>query len=427
MHGYRRNQLSRKGNHPSNIFSRGTPGGIEAPQTTRILVTSLQHPTLFFSEIDNLNILPYSQGANVLLTSLETTPRTFKATLSSNDSELWQMAIDKELEAMTTLWLWDVTELEENHKLRGTTWVFTMKQKHLNGNRQYKAHLCAQGLTQGPGIYYEQIYAPTGILNSLKTLIAFSAANNLQFHQLDVKRAFLNTPLTKDIYLSIPQGISICQCSHSLKQKKGIYGLRKAPLAWYECLKEWPTSLGFQVCILDPCGFFRSDEPPTWLYLLVDRIEVFRKDVCEFQKEVSQKFDIKDLEEASLMLGIKITCYRESITLDQLHLTESLLDKYEITDFRPTSTPLITNEHLIPATSKEVTKLKSLKINLRSAVGSINYLSSTTQPHLSFTVSTLSQYLECPGIQHWDAFLHVLCNTLNKLTCAVETVTELPV
>ncbi|MBW0560485.1 hypothetical protein O181_100200 [Austropuccinia psidii MF-1] len=77
-------------------------------------------------------------------------------------------------------------------------------------------------------------------------------------------------------------------------------------------------------------------------------------------------------------------------------------------DCRPSPTPLVTNEHLIPATSEEILKLKELKINFRSAIGSINYLSSATQPDLSFAVSTLSQYLEYPGIQHWHAFLHVL-------------------
>ncbi|MBW0534865.1 hypothetical protein O181_074580 [Austropuccinia psidii MF-1] len=78
-------------------------------------------------------------------------------------------------------------------------------------------------------------------------------------------------------------------------------------------------------------------------------------------------------------------------------------------DCRPSPTPLVTNEHLLPATSDEVTKLKTFKINFRSAIGSINYLSSPTQLDLSFSVRTLSQNLECPGIRHWHAFLHVLC------------------
>ncbi|MBW0546139.1 hypothetical protein O181_085854 [Austropuccinia psidii MF-1] len=192
---------------------------------------------------DNLNILPYSRRANILLTSLDTTPRTFKAALISDNRDLWKEAIDKELEAMVKLKVWEVTGLEDNRKLIGTTWIFKTKQNLVYGKKEYKARLCAQGFTQTPGIDYKKRYAPTGRLNSLRTLIAFAAANNLQFHQLDVKSTFLNAPLTKDVYLSIPQGLNICQQSHCLKLKKEIYVLRQAPFAWYDSLKKWLTSV----------------------------------------------------------------------------------------------------------------------------------------------------------------------------------------
>ncbi|MBW0467749.1 hypothetical protein O181_007464 [Austropuccinia psidii MF-1] len=78
-------------------------------------------------------------------------------------------------------------------------------------------------------------------------------------------------------------------------------------------------------------------------------------------------------------------------------------------DFKPATTPLVPNEHLHPATHKEQGKFKSLKIDYHSTVGSINYLNSATFPDFSFAVSTLSQYLEIPGIHHWQDFLHVLC------------------
>ncbi|MBW0479541.1 hypothetical protein O181_019256 [Austropuccinia psidii MF-1] len=75
---------------------------------------------------------------------------------------------------------------------------------------------------------------------------------------------------------------------------------------------------------------------------------------------------------------------------------------------KPTVTPLIPNQYLCPETDKEKEKLKSLQVNYKSAIGSINYVSSVTCPDLCFAVSTLSQYLEPPGIQHWKSFLHVL-------------------
>ncbi|MBW0548337.1 hypothetical protein O181_088052 [Austropuccinia psidii MF-1] len=107
---------------------------------------------------------------------------------------------------MNTLKVWDVIDLKPDYKLVGTTWVFRIKQNHLNEITEYKACLCAQGFTQTPGLDFNKTYALTGQLNSLRTLIAFAVSNNLEFHQVDVKSAFLNAPLVETVYLCIPQG-----------------------------------------------------------------------------------------------------------------------------------------------------------------------------------------------------------------------------
>ncbi|MBW0537170.1 hypothetical protein O181_076885 [Austropuccinia psidii MF-1] len=223
------------------------------------------------------------------------------AALRSINSKLLQEAIDKELGAMVNLKVWEVTKLEDDHKLIGTTWVFKTKEIPLDDKKEYKACLCTQGFTQTPGVDYKKSCAPTGRLSPMLTSITYAAANNLQFHQLDVKSPFLNSSLTEAVYLSIPQGLNICQKTHCLKPRTAIYGLRQAPLAWYDCLKGWLTSVGFKVCILDPCVFYRSNEQATQIYLHVDNMGVFGKD------KISKQFDIKDLGEAILMLGIKIT------------------------------------------------------------------------------------------------------------------------
>ncbi|MBW0582594.1 hypothetical protein O181_122309 [Austropuccinia psidii MF-1] len=74
----------------------------------------------------------------------------------------------------------------------------------------------------------------------------------------------------------------------------------------------------------------------------------------------------------------------------------------------PVSTPLVPNKHLSSATDEEIYAFLALGINYRSAVGSINYLSTVTWPDLLHAVSSLSQFLERPGIGHWQAFLHIL-------------------
>ncbi|MBW0462001.1 hypothetical protein O181_001716 [Austropuccinia psidii MF-1] len=79
-----------------------------------------------------------------------------------------------------------------------------------------------------------------------------------------------------------------------------------------------------------------------------------------------------------------------------------------MSDCKETSTPLVPNKHLGTATDEEIESFKLLKVIFRSAVGSIDYLSSATHPYLAHAVSSLFQYLENPGIRHWKSFLHVL-------------------
>ncbi|MBW0575962.1 hypothetical protein O181_115677 [Austropuccinia psidii MF-1] len=108
------------------------------------------------------------------------------------------------------------------------------------------------------------------------------------------------------------------------------------------------------------------------------------------------------------MLGIKINHHESGILLDQQHFIEALLEQYGMTQCKTVNTPLVPHCHLTPATEEEINSFNELKINFRSAIGSINYLSSATRPDLSFLVSALLQYLEKPGILHWRAFLHIL-------------------
>ncbi|MBW0484985.1 hypothetical protein O181_024700 [Austropuccinia psidii MF-1] len=309
---------------------------------------------------------------------------------------------------MATLKVWDLVELQDYYKFVGTTWVFKIKKNKLNKPIKHKARLCAQDFSQSIGVDFGKTYAPNGRLNSLHTLIAFACVNNLQFHQIDIKSAFLNAPLKETVYLSIPQGLDLNRKLYCLRLNKAIYGLRQAPLAWYKRLKNWLTLVNFSVCILDPCIFHRPGKNPVWLYVHVYNIAIFSNDPASFKKEIQKEFKITGVGPADLMLGVKIHQLKDGISLDQKHFTEALLDQYGMSNCKPVVTPLTPNEYLSPATSDEIQAFKKLNTNYRSAIGSINYLSTETRPDLSFAVSTLSQYLESPGLRHWQAFLHVL-------------------
>ncbi|MBW0515855.1 hypothetical protein O181_055570 [Austropuccinia psidii MF-1] len=199
----------------------------------RIRVIGPRHPTLISSRIDEGNILPYSRRPKALMTlSGSKDPSLYKQALQSANAEQWLQAVDKELQTMKDLKFWEVVPITEEIKLIGTTWVFKTKRNAQNEILKHKARLCAQGFSQTLGIDFQKTFAPTGRLNSLRTLISFAASKNLLFEQLDIKSAFLNAPLDEEVHLTIPHGLNHDKHKSCLRLKKAIYGLRQAPQAW---------------------------------------------------------------------------------------------------------------------------------------------------------------------------------------------------
>jgi len=48
------------------------------------------------------------------------------------------------------------------------------------------------------------------------------------------------------------------------------------------------------------------------------------------------------------------------------------------------------------------------KVPYREAIGSLMYLAVSTHPDLSFAIMTLSQFLNNPGVSHWEGVKHIM-------------------
>ena len=71
---------------------------------------------------------------------------------------------------------------------------------------RYKARLVAQGYSQRPGLDYEETLSPVVRFESVRTVAALAAQNNLKLHQMDVTTAFLNGELQEEVYMKQPEG-----------------------------------------------------------------------------------------------------------------------------------------------------------------------------------------------------------------------------
>ena len=63
--------------------------------------------------------------------------------------------------------------------------------------------------------------------------MAITAQLGLKVRVMDVDKAFLNAPITEDIWVQVPNGTHLPPGDNGIyKLKKSLYGLKQAPREW---------------------------------------------------------------------------------------------------------------------------------------------------------------------------------------------------
>ena len=160
-------------------------------------------------------------------------------------------------------------------------------------------------------MYYNETFSLVSSKDSLRIILAFVAHFNLELHQMDVKIVFLNGDLEEDIYMEQPLGFVEEGKSHLLcKLSKSIYGLKQASRQWFMKFDQKVTEIGFIENKVDDCIYFKCiGSRFIFLILYVDDILLASNDLnllLETKSLLSRTFDMKDLGEASFVLGIEI-------------------------------------------------------------------------------------------------------------------------
>ena len=115
---------------------------------------------------------------------------------------------------------------------------------------------------------------------------------------MDVKTAFLNGLLQEVVYLEQPQGFEIYERDSRVRRlKKALYGLKKAPRAWYSRIDSYLLSIGFQKSETDPNLYYiLVGGAPLILMLYVDDLFITGGehliDACK--KDLASEFEMTD-------------------------------------------------------------------------------------------------------------------------------------
>jgi hypothetical protein len=94
---------------------------------------------------------------------------------------------------------------------------------------------------------FDDAFAPLARMESVG-LLALAAQEGWRVHHMDVKSAFLNGDLKKEVYVHQLPGFEIPgKEGKVLRLRKALYGLRQAPRAWNAKLDSTLKGMGFEL------------------------------------------------------------------------------------------------------------------------------------------------------------------------------------
>nr|GFA21510.1 putative ribonuclease H-like domain-containing protein [Tanacetum cinerariifolium] len=133
--------------------------------------------------------------------------------------------------------------------------------------------------------------------------------------------------------------------------EKALYGLHRAPIAWYETLSTYLLENRFRRGIIDKTLFIKKDKGDILLvHVYVDDI-IFRStknSLCkEFKGLMYKKFQIRSMMELTFFLGLQVMQKDDGIFISQDKYVADILKKFDFSSVKTTSTPIETNKALL--------------------------------------------------------------------------------
>jgi len=331
----------------------------------------------------------YSCTTNVdyACTAVPTIPETYEQAITSPDAEHWKAAMDAEINMLTDNDTLEVTSLPPDRTETKGKWVYTIKQGKQDNKVTYKARYVAKGYSQIHGVDYDEIFSPTTRFTTIRMLLQKAVDESLHLYQMDVKGAYLNAPIDKDICVQQPQGYESTDNSGTRLKchlKKSLYGLKQSGRNWHQTLTNFLKSKGFTVIDTDPCVYTLTTEQNEQLIVLfwVDDIILASRNttlINNVKQELGERFKMDNRGELRWFLGDDFKRLPDGrYRMSQERYVDTILRRFNMLDCNPVSTPAEKGLQLTEASDEEHQQFIERNFPFRSAVGSLIYLMAAT-------------------------------------------------
>ncbi|KAG8492139.1 hypothetical protein CXB51_015694 [Gossypium anomalum] len=343
-------------------------------------------------------------------------PSTIEEALSSAE---WRAAAQAEYEALIRNSTWDLVPLPPGRKVIGCKWLFKIKQNPDGTIARRKARLVAKGCSQVPGFDFKETFSPVVKPATIRVILSVAVSRGWPLRQVDVNNAFLNRDIDTEVFMHQPPGY--VQTGLDGKQlvcrlKKALYGLRQAPLTWFDKLKCFFVSIGFVASRSDASLFVRTQSEST-LYVLVyvDDIIITGSSstiIDWFVRLLHEKFSLKDMGDLHFFLGIEVTrSSTGSVHMCQAKYIRDILARASMATAKSVPTPMVSSSVM----SKDDGECLVDPTEFQSLAGALQYV-VLPRPDIAYAVNRICQFMHNPTSLHMIALkriLRYLCGTID--------------
>ncbi|GJY01764.1 retrovirus-related pol polyprotein from transposon TNT 1-94 [Tanacetum coccineum] len=123
------------------------------------------------------------------------------------EEEGWIIAMQEELNQFERNKVWSLVPKPHGKTIIRTKWIWKNKMDENGIVIKNKERLVAQGYNQQEGINYEETFAPVARLEAIRIFLAYAAYMGFMVYQMDVKCAFLNGKILKEVCVQQTPGI----------------------------------------------------------------------------------------------------------------------------------------------------------------------------------------------------------------------------
>ncbi|KAL0411379.1 UNVERIFIED_CONTAM: putative mitochondrial protein [Sesamum latifolium] len=182
------------------------------------------------------------------------------------------------MDSMGSNHVWTLVDPPKGVRPVGCNWVYKYKLETDGEVAAFKTRLVAKGYTQRPGVDFDETYSFVAMAKSIRILLAIAAWYDYEIRKMNVKTAFLNGFVEEEIFIDQSEGFTFVG-----EDQKNEH---------------------------DPCVYKKiSGSSVAYLVLYIDGILLVGNDVKmlgDIKAWMSTLFSMKDMCEASYILGIKI-------------------------------------------------------------------------------------------------------------------------